>query len=332
MILAAVAVLVGLVVLVWSADKFVDGAVGIAEFCGMSTLLIGMVIVGFGTSAPELTVSAISAAQGNPELALGNAYGSNIANIALILGATALISPILMQRSVIRGDLPILLLVSLLSIFLVCDGSVSRVNGIVLLIVFAAAMGYSIWREVKKAKAEKADDSQNSSDMSLQAEGESTQKSSLGKSILWLVLGFALLVASSRSLVWGAVEIARALGVSDLLIGLTIVAIGTSLPELASSIAAARKGENDLALGNIIGSNLFNTLAVVGLAATITPMSDVEAAVVSRDMPLMTILTVSLMVLGFRRGGGDGRLNRIAGAILLLVYVGYLGLLVAQAL
>ena len=332
MILAAVAVLVGLVVLVWSADKFVDGAVGIAEFCGMSTLLIGMVIVGFGTSAPELTVSAISAAQGNPELALGNAYGSNIANIALILGATALISPILMQRSVIRGDLPILLLVSLLSIFLVCDGSVSRVNGIVLLIVFAAAMGYSIWREVKKAKAEKADDSQNSSDMSLQAEGESTQKSSLGKSILWLVLGFALLVASSRALVWGAVEIARALGVSDLLIGLTIVAIGTSLPELASSIAAARKGENDLALGNIIGSNLFNTLAVVGLAATITPMSDVEAAVVSRDMPLMTILTVSLMVLGFRRGGGDGRLNRIAGAILLLVYVGYLGLLVAQAL
>ena len=332
MILAAVAVLVGLVVLVWSADKFVDGAVGIAEFCGMSTLLIGMVIVGFGTSAPELTVSAISAAQGNPELALGNAYGSNIANIALILGATALISPILMQRSVIRGDLPILLLVSLLSIFLVWDGSVSRVNGIVLLIVFAAAMGYSIWREMKKAKAEKADDSQNSSDTSLQAEGESTQKSSLGKSILWLVLGFALLVASSRALVWGAVEIARALGVSDLLIGLTIVAIGTSLPELASSIAAARKGENDLALGNIIGSNLFNTLAVVGLAATITPMGDVEAAVVSRDMPLMTILTVSLMVLGFRRGGGDGRLNRIAGVILLLVYVGYLGLLVAQAL
>lgn len=332
MILAAVAVLVGLVVLVWSADKFVDGAVGIAEFCGMSTLLIGMVIVGFGTSAPELTVSAISAAQGNPELALGNAYGSNIANIALILGATALISPILMQRSVIRGDLPILLLVSLLSIFLVCDGSVSRVNGIVLLIVFAAAMGYSIWREMKKAKAEKADDSQNLSDTSLQAEGETTQKSSLGKSILWLVLGFALLVASSRALVWGAVEIARALGVSDLLIGLTIVAIGTSLPELASSIAAARKGENDLALGNIIGSNLFNTLAVVGLAATITPMGDVEAAVVSRDMPLMTILTVSLMVLGFRRGGGDGRLNRIAGAILLLVYVGYLGLLVAQAL
>jgi cation:H+ antiporter len=141
-----------------------------------------------------------------------------------------------------------------------------------------------------------------------------------------------LLVVSSRALVWGAVEIARALGVSDLLIGLTIVAIGTSLPELASSIAAARKGENDLALGNIIGSNLFNTLAVVGFAATISPMDEIEKSVTTRDMPLMIALTIALMVLGFRRGGGDGRLNRIAGAVLLLIYFGYLGLLIAQAL
>ena len=195
-----------------------------------------------------------------------------------------------------------------------------RWNGVLLLVVFAAIMGYSIWRELKKAKAESA---------SLEAE-EAVQKKSLGKSVLWLVLGLALLVASSRALVWGAVEIARTLGVSDLLIGLTIVAIGTSLPELASSIAAARKGENDLALGNIIGSNLFNTLAVVGLAATIAPMDEIEKAVTYRDMPLMTALTVALIVLGFRRKG-DGRLNRIAGAILLAVYIGYLALLVVQA-
>ena len=318
MILAIVAVILGLAVLVWSADKFVDGAVGIAEFCGMSTLLIGMVIVGFGTSAPELTVSVISASQGNPELALGNAYGSNIANIALILGATALISPILMQRSVIRGDLPILIAVSILSIILVWDGSVVRWNGILLLVVFAVVMGYNTWREMRKGHAE------------VSADEPSNEKKSLGKSILWLVLGLLLLVASSRALVWGAVEIARALGVSDLLIGLTIVAIGTSLPELASSIAAARKGENDLALGNIIGSNLFNTLAVVGLAATISPMDEIERVVTTRDMPLMTALTVALIVLGFRRKG-DGRLNRIAGGILLAVYVGYLALLVSQA-
>ena len=157
MILAIVAVIVGLAVLVWSADKFVDGAVGIAEYCGMSTLLIGMVIVGFGTSAPELTVSAISASQGNPEIALGNAYGSNIANIALILGATALISPILMQRSVFRGDLPNLLVVSILSIFLVCDGSVARWNGVILLVVlqwrWAIAFGAKCGRKrVKLAK------------------------------------------------------------------------------------------------------------------------------------------------------------------------------------
>ena len=321
MLLAIVAVIAGLAILVWSADKFVDGAVGIAEYCGMSTLLIGMVIVGFGTSAPELTVSAISAAQGNPELALGNAYGSNIANIALILGATALISPILMQRSVLKGDLPILIAVSILSIILVCDGSVVRWNGIFLLVVFALAMGYSIRRELKKAKMEKGEEPPLDSP---------SEKSSLGKSILWLLLGLVLLVASSRALVWGAVAIARSLGVSDLLIGLTIVAIGTSLPELASSIAAARRGENDLALGNIIGSNLFNTLAVVGLAATISPMDEIEKAVTYRDMPLMTVLTIALIVLGFRRKG-DGRLNRIAGAFLLAVYVGYLALLVVQA-
>ena len=324
MLLAIVAVIVGLAVLVWSADKFVDGAVGVAEFCGMSTLLIGMVVVGFGTSAPELTVSAISASQGNPELALGNAYGSNIANIALILGATALISPILMQRSVLRGDLPILLAVSVLSIILVWDGSVARWNGFLLLIAFTAAMAYSIRRELKKAKLEKSESLSGNDDSA------EPKKVSLGKSVFWLVLGLVLLVVSSRALVWGAVEIARTLGVSDLLIGLTIVAIGTSLPELASSIAAARKGENDLALGNIIGSNLFNTLAVVGLAAIVSPMDAIEKAVAYRDMPLMIALTVALIVLGFRRKG-DGRLNRIAGAILLAVYVGYLALLIVQA-
>ena len=324
MLLAIVAVIVGLAVLVWSADKFVDGAVGVAEFCGMSTLLIGMVVVGFGTSAPELTVSAISASQGNPELALGNAYGSNIANIALILGATALISPILMQRSVLRGDLPILLAVSVLSIILVWDGSVARWNGILLLAVFAAAMAYSIRRELRKAKLERSESQSGNVDIA------EPKKASLGKSVFWLLLGLVLLVVSSRALVWGAVEIARTLGVSDLLIGLTIVAIGTSLPELASSIAAARKGENDLALGNIIGSNLFNTLAVVGLAATISPMQEIEKAVTYRDMPLMIALTVALIVLGYRRKG-DGRLNRIAGAILLAVYVGYLALLIFQA-
>lgn len=319
MILPAIAVIVGLIVLVWSADKFVDGAVGVARFCGMSTLLIGMVIVGFGTSAPEMVVSALSAVQGNPELALGNAYGSNIANIALILGVTALISPILVQRSVLKKDLPLLIGVTILSIVLLLDGSVSRIDGFVFLAVFFGVMGFNIWREKKKAVAEKE-----------QEDEDASAPMGLGKSIGLLLLGLVLLVVSSRALVWGAVEIARSLGVSDLLIGLTIVAIGTSLPELASSIAAARKGEDDLAVGNIIGSNLFNTLMVVGIAATITPMGGIEQDVLYRDMPLMALLTISLLVLGFRRKG-DGRINRVAGAVLLLVYVLYLLNLILKA-
>lgn len=321
MLIPAIAVIIGLIVLVWSADKFVDGAVGVARFCGMSTLLIGMVIVGFGTSAPEMVVSAFSAMQGNPELALGNAYGSNIANIALILGVTALISPILVQRSVLKKDLPLLIGVTVLSIGLLLDGTVSRMDGVIFLMVFFAVMGFNIYRE-KKASASQSE--------SVSEEPDSSSSMSLGKSIGLLVLGMALLVASSRILVWGAVEIARSLGVSDLIIGLTIVAIGTSLPELASSIAAARKGEDDLAVGNIIGSNLFNTLMVVGIAATIAPMGNIEQDVLYRDMPLMALLTLSILVLGFRRKG-DGRINRIAGGVLLAIYGLYLLSLVLKS-
>lgn len=323
MILPIVALVAGIAVLVWSADKFVDGAVGVAKFCGMSTLLIGMVVVGFGTSAPEMVVSALSALQGNPELALGNAYGSNIANIALILGFTALITPLVVKRDVLKKDLPVLIGVTALAILLLVDGSVSRWNGLTFLALFFAVMGYNIFSEMRGSTNKSPESNVKSPEL---AEGEM----SLGKSIFWLLLGLILLVVSSKMLVWGAVEIARSLGMSDLLIGLTIVAIGTSLPELASSIAAARKGEDDLAVGNIIGSNLFNTLMVVGIAATISPMESVEEAMLFRDMPLMAVLTLSLLVLGFRRKG-DGRINRIAGGVLLAVYIGYLALLIVQA-
>lgn len=328
MLVPAIAVILGLIALVWSADKFVDGAVGVARFCGMSTLLIGMVIVGFGTSAPEMIVSAISAIEDSPALALGNAYGSNIANIALILGVTALITPILVQRSVLKKDLPLLIGVTLLSIGLLLDGAVSRLDGVILLLVFFGVMGFSIYKEKKSCAAGQPSDETSFEEPS---EGVTADKPamSLGKSIGLLVLGLSVLVASSRALVWGAVEIARGLGVSDLLIGLTIVAVGTSLPELASSIAAARKGEDDIAVGNIIGSNLFNTLMVVGIAAVISPMDSIEQEILSRDMPLMAVLTLSLLVLGFRRKG-DGRINRIAGVLLLLTYAAYIAVLVSN--
>lgn len=332
MILPIVAIVLGLGVLVWSADKFVDGAVGVAKFCGMSTLLIGMVIVGFGTSAPEMVVSAISAMQDAPELALGNAYGSNIANIALILGVTAIISPVIVVRKALVRDLPVLIAVTAVAIIQALDGSISRLDGIVVLLVFAGVLTFNIVSELRLKKGAPAEET-------VASESGESENLSLVKSILWLVLGLALLVASSRALVWGAVEIARALGVSDLLIGLTIVAVGTSLPELASSIAAARKGENDLAIGNIIGSNLFNTLLVVGIAAMIAPMHSFSASILSRDLPVMAVLTVLLLLFGLpvrkSRVGADGkrigRINRLEGTVFLVAYVGYIGVLIAQA-
>ena len=333
MLLPIVAVVLGLAVLVWSADKFVDGAVGVARFFGMSTLLIGMVIVGFGTSAPEMVVSALSAMENAPELALGNAYGSNIANIALILGVTALISPVIVKRDALKRDLPILIGVTVVAIIQAADGSISRLDGIVLLLLFAGIMGFNIWSELRAKK--------KASVLEKEAEdGDESGKASLPKSIAWLLFGLTLLVLSSRCLVWGAVEIAQALGVSDLLIGLTIVAVGTSLPELASSIAAARKGENDLAFGNIVGSNLFNTLTVVGIASTISPMRTVNPLVFSRDLPVVAVLTVLLLLFGLpvrkkrldANGLRIGRINRLEGSTFLAIYVGYIGFLIAQAM
>jgi len=333
MLLPIVAVVLGLAVLVWSADKFVDGAVGVARFFGMSTLLIGMVIVGFGTSAPEMVVSALSAMENAPELALGNAYGSNIANIALILGVTALISPVIVKRDALKRDVPILIGVTVVAIIEAADGSISRLDGIVLLLLFAGIMGFNIWSELRAKKKASA--------LEKEAEdGDESGKASLPKSVAGLLLGLTLLVLSSRCLVWGAVEIAQALGVSDLLIGLTIVAVGTSLPELASSIAAARKGENDLAFGNIVGSNLFNTLTVVGIASTISPMRTVNPLVFSRDLPVVAVLTVLLLLFGLpvrkkrldANGLRIGRINRLEGSTFLAIYVGYIGFLIAQAM
>lgn len=331
MILSILAVIIGLVVLVWSADRFVDGAVGVAQFLGMSTFLIGMLVVGFGTSAPEMVVSILSALNDTPQLALGNAYGSNIANIALILGATAVIAPVVVKKQAMSRDIPILMFMTAMTIFLLKDGNVSFVDGIVLLVAFVALTLFNIWLELKdKRKREKAENDENA------ISAESSAKVSIVKSLLWLLAGLALLIVSSRLLVWGAVNIAQALGVSDLLIGLTIVAIGTSLPELASSIAAARRGENDLAVGNVIGSNLFNTLVVVGIAAVIAPINAMEPAVLSRDLPIMSALTLLLFLMCFpltkkrkdeRAGGNRFGFGRIGGVFLLLLYVGYLVLL-----
>ncbi|MDT8406649.1 MAG: calcium/sodium antiporter [Methylococcales bacterium] len=319
MLLAIAAIVIGLLVLVLSADRFVEAAAALAHHFGVSTLLIGMVILGFGTSAPELTVSVISAVEGRPALALGNAFGSNIANIALILGVVALLKPVPVHSQVIRRELPILAVVTVLVLWQIYDGILSQWDAAGLLIVFAGVMLWSVVR----GRGNHADTLTEEVNQQLARLDRSPKWAAA-----WLVLGLLLLIGSSRLLVWGAVTIAQLFGVSDLIIGLTVVAIGTSLPELAASIAATRKGENDIAVGNVVGSNLFNTLAVIGLAGVIEPI-EVPPEALSRDWPFMVGLTLAVFVFGYGKGR-EGVINRWEGALLLASFVGYTGFLIIQ--
>ena len=321
MTLGIFAVVFGLALLVWSADRFVDGSAATARHFGMPPLLIGMVVVGFGTSAPEMVVSALAASQGNPGIALGNAFGSNISNIALILGLTALISPIAVNSQVLRKELPLLTAVTGLAALQLWDRELTRVDAFVLLAVFGGLMGWTI----RQGFQQRTDTLGREMEEELRAHAMP-----IGRALTWLTTGLVLLIIAARVLVWGAVEIARGFGVSDLIIGLTIVALGTSLPELASSVIATRSGEHDIALGNILGSNLFNTLAVVGIAGAIHPFA-VAPEVLSRDILVMAVLTGSLFIIGYGFQG-PGRINRFEGAVLLASYLLYNAFLIMEVL
>ncbi|WP_394220907.1 calcium/sodium antiporter [Alteromonas gracilis] len=312
MLLASLAILIGLPVLIWSAGKFVGGSASVANHFGVSPLLIGMLIIGFGTSAPEIIVSIFAAIQGNSGIALGNAYGSNIANILLILGLTALISPIAVKSEIIKKELPVLLGITFFAAWQVWDLRISKDDAFSLLGLFVLLISWSIYHGMKGDKdalADEYDEEINSN--------EGTVKTH----VMWLIAGLLLLVASSRMLVWGAVEVATFFGVSDTIIGLTVIAIGTSLPELASSLMAVKKGEHDLAIGNVIGSNMFNTLAVVGIAGTIQPMA-VGSEFLYRDVMVMFASTIALFIfcIGIKR---QGRLNRLEGGAFVLAYAAY---------
>ena len=314
----------GIALLVWSADVFVGGSAAFARRCGVSSLLIGMVVIGFGTSMPEMLVSVLAAMEHSPSIALGNAYGSNTANIGLILGLTAALSPIMVAKSVLRRELPILVAVTVASYLIIFNGAITRPESALMLLIFLGVIGFNVYNGRRQAD-EGGDD-------------PAAKPVPLGKSLAMILGGLLLLVASSRLLVVCAIGIARALGVPDLIIGLTIVAIGTSLPELASSLAAIRKHEHDLVLGNIIGSNLFNTLAVVGLACVISPMTEgadrvAVHTIIVRDYPVVLALTffLALCCVPFKRGG-KATVNRFEGAFLLAAYIAYLGWLVHDAL
>ncbi|TMP85990.1 calcium/sodium antiporter [Pseudoalteromonas ruthenica] len=316
MLLAITAIVAGFILLVYSAGRFVDGAAATAAHAGLPTILIGMLIVGFGTSAPEMVVSAMAASDGNPALALGNALGSNIVNIGLILGVTALIAPITVHSNIVRKELPLLLAVVLLCGYLLYDGQLTTFDATLLLAGFVSVVAWSIYSGLRHHNDPLANDTE---------QGVTSQSMGLKSALFWLVCGLVVLVLSSRILVWGAVQVTSALGVSDLVVGLTIVALGTSLPELAASIIAAKKGEHDIAIGNVVGSNMFNILAVIGIAGAIEPFG-LGADIFYRDWGVMLVLTLALLIMAYGIGR-QGRINRAEGGLLLSGYLAYNGYL-----
>ena len=314
LLLPALAIIIGFVLLIWSADKFVLGASNTARSFSISPLIVGVVIVGLGTSAPEMLVSAMAAADGNTGLSIGNAIGSNITNIGLMLGITAMLYPLQIHSKLLQREMPTLLVIIALSYFILWDMELSFANGLLLLTLMFLMLGFTIW------------EAKNQPDDALSQEilEELPEQVSKGAAIKWLLIGILILIASSRILVWGAVEIAEYYQVSDLIIGLTIVAIGTSLPELAATITAARKKEYDLALGNIIGSNIFNILGVMALPGLIRP-GTFDSAVLTRDYPMMLGLTIALLIFSIAwRKGTTGVLARLEGGLLLIGYIGYM--------
>ena len=319
MLTAFAALLVGFIVLVWSADKFVYGASATASSFNISPLVVGVVIVGLGTSAPEMVVSAIASLSGNSELSVGNALGSNITNVGLILGLTALLIPLHVKSRIVKKELPLMFGVLLFGAALLYDRHLSLLDGCLLFGGFIALILWSLY-----AATTNPDDA-----LSEEFSQELANAPSRSKAIFWLVFGMLVLVASSRLLVWGAVNIATALGISDLIIGLTIVAIGTSLPELAASIAAARKQEFDIAIGNVVGSNMFNLLGVMALPAIIAPGAVSNEAFI-RDVPVMLGLALLLWLFSSNFTlRNNGTISRVNGAVLIAVYVAYIAYLVA---
>ena len=315
----------GLAALAWSSDAFVSSSAALARALGVSPFVVGMVVIGFGTSAPELCVSVLSGLSDHSNLSLGNAYGSCIFNIAVILGVAALIAPLAVKPMAALFAGPGLAAVTLFAMWLLRDGACGRGEAAALLVAFAVVLPLYCWFD-QKGKAGKG---------GAEAPGGGACTSMLKTSTM-LVVSLAALIGSAHVLVWGAVDFARFMNVSDLLIGLTIVAVGTSLPELASAVASARRGEHEFVLGNIVGSNLFNMLAVVGLATVISPVTPETGGfsryILVRDMPLLAVLSLSIAAFGlnWRSPRSPGRVPRAAAIAWLVAFAAYTALMFYQ--
>lgn len=320
MLTSIAAVVVGLALLIWSADRFVDGAAAAARLLGISTLIIGMVVIGFGTSAPEIGVSVIAVLQGTPGIAIGNALGSNIANIGLILGITAILVSIPVESHLLKTEFPLLLIATAVMAWCLYDLQLGHAEG-ALLVALLLVMLYYLIRQHRQHPDEYAQLDSDTVEIAVDAV-EPSSNLTLPQALLWILAGLVLLVISSKALVWGASNIAREFGISELIIGLTIVALGTSLPELAASIAGLRKNVPDVVIGNVIGSNLFNSLAVVGIPALVAPF-EFERSAMIRDLPVVIGLTVVLVLMSRFPGALPRHLTRSKGIVLLAAFVIY---------
>lgn len=321
LLIAGVQLAAGFVLLIWAADRLVAGSSALAVHFGISPLVIGITLVGFGTSAPEMVVSAIASLEGNPSLAIGNALGSNTANIGLILGLTAIIYPLSIQRSTMRREFPALLIVMAITAIMMLNLAFSRFEGIVLLVGLVGL----IWFMVIYSKQLPTEEHQLEH---LTEEIPVAMKNSTA--VIWTLVGITVLPVAAHILVTGAVSLATIVGVSEAVIGLTVVALGTSLPELAAAAASALKKEDDLAIGNILGSNIFNLLGVLGISAFIAPMA-IEPDLVRRDLLVMFIMTGLLAMLVWRRTG-VGKVTRSSGAVLLVFFIAYQAWIIHSAL
>ena len=315
LILPTLVLLVGLALLVWSSDIFIDGAASTAIHLSISPLIIGVVVLGFGTSMPEIVVATLASIDNSPGLAIGNAVGSNIANIGLVLGITALIAPIVVKSSLIKRELPVLLAITIGAYLLVLDGHLSLVDGVILVVALVLVM---LWMIKVNKEVAQTDPIHDETTHAIESHAEHTLK----KGLILLVGGLVILMISAKMMVWGAVEIAVFFEVPEVVIGLTIIAIGTSLPELAAAIAAARKNEADLMIGNIVGSNLFNILAVLAVPAILAP-SVLDKDVLYLDMPVMIGFTLAMLILALPRKG-KASIGTFKGLLLTGAFVAYL--------
>ncbi len=315
LILPLIVLAIGLVLLVWSSDIFIDGAASTAIHMNISPLIIGVVVLGFGTSAPEILVAILASVDNSPSLAIGNVVGSNIANIGLVLGVTAMVSPIVIKSSLLKREFPMLLVISLIGILLMLDKDLDITDGFILLTLLLIVMTWMIRANKNMAPTDPL--AKETID-----ELEDMPKFSRGKSWFYLLAGLVVLMISAKMMVWGAVEVAVYFKVPEMIIGLTIVAIGTSLPELAAAITAARKGEADLMIGNILGSNLFNLLAVMSMPALLAP-SIIENTTLLLDYPIMLALTLAMLLVALPRKG-KAVITKVEGFILLMSFIAYM--------